>query len=545
MARNTAQAPVRTVFPAHLRGILKGKQHVNLYMSNGVIVWQFAFNTMIIDAIKGLKGRKWDTTFANGKEKGRWTCPLESLPDAIALFEHMGRKPDTELKRRAKEVVENCGASATEGIRLVIHLQTADGSRSGDGLSYGIGESLGRVVAMFHYDADVVSAIKQLPPTQRSYDPATKSWPIDLLALPDLLEHLGALSYTPSTALSALASACAQIERLLEQPPCEPPTGDKPPSSGEPCSPLDGFESADDSEFDAALLSLDVDAIAASQGGSQGGSQGSREQMNNSQGGGVQIKQDAAEADFDAALIALDVDAIVAVHGCIQGCSQVSQGGGGAELSAKLEVAELRGPAGGSSSTSLEEREAELSATLKQLVKLACCNEGLGRVDTSDVGRAKKRLKLTSQQQKFLYGAHSDDGEDDNAYDYGDYDDEEVAYHKTGYNLMFDKLRRTLQGSARARTAPADCDCGQPWKQIGGRHCCRYFGYFQCITCRNRWTSAYCWKGERQACRKCNREVLPAKMERLDGRLGMGNGKPHDSARCSMCKDLGYDCSLN
>ena len=90
---------------------------------------------------------------------------------------------------------------------------------------------------------------------------------------------------------------------------------------------------------------------------------------------------------------------------------------------------------------------------------------------------------------------------------------------------------------------PADCDCGQPHKRVGGRHVCRYFGYFHCA-CGNRWTSAYTWKGEQQACRRCDRESAPAKTEKLDGRVGMGNGKPHDSSRCSMCAQLGYDCSI-
>ena len=45
---------------------------------------------------------------------------------------------------------------------------------------------------------------------------------------------------------------------------------------------------------------------------------------------------------------------------------------------------------------------------------------------------------------------------------------------------------------------PAGCDCGHPWKRVGGRHVCRYFGYFSCA-CGKRWTSAYTWKGERQA----------------------------------------------
>ena len=47
-----------------------------------------------------------------------------------------------------------------------------------------------------------------------------------------------------------------------------------------------------------------------------------------------------------------------------------------------------------------------------------------------------------------------------------------------------------------------------------------------------------------QACRACNKESDPTKTEKLDGRIGMGNGRPHDCARCSMCAQLGRDCSV-
>ena len=111
-------------------------------------------------------------------------------------------------------------------------------------------------------------------------------------------------------------------------------------------------------------------------------------------------------------------------------------------------------------------------------------------------------------------------------------------------------INAVRQGQALRLLAPIvpaavnSCDCGQPWRLKGGRHICRYFGYFDCGRCHKRWTSAYCWEGERQACRACNQESLPYKKEKLDGRPGMGNGKPHDSSRCSMCAQLGYDCSM-
>jgi hypothetical protein len=88
------------------------------------------------------------------------------------------------------------------------------------------------------------------------------------------------------------------------------------------------------------------------------------------------------------------------------------------------------------------------------------------------------------------------------------------------------------------------CDCGRPSALSGGRHICRYFGTFEC-SCGNRWTSAYTWKGAMQACKLFNVESLPVLKERLltGGGRGIGGG-PHDSAKCSRCRKLGYNCSL-
>ena len=36
-------------------------------------------------------------------------------------------------------------------------------------------------------------AIKSLPPWQRAWDPATRTWPVEVLALPELLEALAPL----------------------------------------------------------------------------------------------------------------------------------------------------------------------------------------------------------------------------------------------------------------------------------------------------------------------------------------------------------------
>ena len=59
-----------------------------------------------------------------------------------------------------------------------------------------------------------------------------------------------------------------------------------------------------------------------------------------------------------------------------------------------------------------------------------------------------------------------------------------------------------------------ECDCGQPGVKFYGKHTCRYFGKFEC-NCGNAWTSAYCWKGETQSCKICNKENLPTVTEHL------------------------------
>ena len=108
-----------------------------------------------------------------------------------------------------------------------------------------------------------------------------------------------------------------------------------------------------------------------------------------------------------------------------------------------------------------------------------------------------------------------------------------------------ERWREAFCSLARRPLAPADCDCGHPHRLIGGRHCCQYYGSFKCSQCHNPWTSAYTWKGEKQACRNCNVEMMPWKTDQLECRLSMSTiSGAHDCARYAMCRKLGYDCSL-
>lgn len=77
-------------------------------------------------------------------------------------------------------------------------------------------ETLGKVHVKFMSNAKFVDAIKNLPPSQRSFHPTLKVWPIDLLALPDLLEHLLLLGYAPSCdKVKASCASCRAIAKSM------------------------------------------------------------------------------------------------------------------------------------------------------------------------------------------------------------------------------------------------------------------------------------------------------------------------------------------
>ena len=130
-----------------------------------------------------------------------------------------------------------------------------------------------------------------------------------------------------------------------------------------------------------------------------------------------------------------------------------------------------------------------LQETLQKLVRVVATNKsGSASIDTSDVGQAKKRRKLTAAQKAWARGGDAldyDSDESDDDYDGGDFF--RAAYH----------LLRGVQRNAPPRVAPAGCDCGHPHRLTAGLHVCRYFGHFECASCHNRWTSAYIAGGAR------------------------------------------------
>jgi len=165
--------------------------------------------------------------------------------------------------------------------------------------------------------------------------------------------------------------------------------------------------------------------------------------------------------------------------------------------------------------------------------------------DRSDAGQQAKRRRLTPQQELFAAGGREAVAAGlaraaewaENGFD-GD----------EGYGMDFCGLEAyAKRNTARDGPPPTDCDCGHPEKHVGGRHVCRYYGSFECGKCSNRWTSAFTWRGEKQACRRCEVEALPCKTEPLQKRDGASRGNAirgaHDCSRCSKCRSMRRDCT--
>jgi len=405
-------------FPATCKNALKRKQNVNLYINNGEVVLAFTYNLPIIDVIKTIKGRRWDKTVG---VKGSWVFPLETLPQCVALYQFMGREPEREIKERAKKITDAYnGASAADAIEIVISLYVKEN----------LTDKLGVGVFSFYYDKDVVEALKQLPPSCRNYNPMTKAWTVDLLALPHVLEFLLPIGYKPSKELNTVIDTIACIDNMLHG------------------SEYNNANANGEESFQSPVKSNSNDM----------------------------------ESSFEA------------------------------EMVASAEKAEM-------AHEQQKQQNKELKITVEKLVTiLQNSKHDAVELDRSDVGQAKQR-RLTSSQRAYA-------GLDD-----GDF-----------IRVMFDRLS-SLSNNKQDHSG---CGCGRPSVKINGIHTCRYFGKFEC-SCGNEWTSAYCWEGESQSCKSCNRESLPVVKERLKKNGGNKMCKntvgAHDSARCTMCQRLGHSCS--
>ena len=371
-------------------------------------------------------------------------CPLESLPECVALYEFMGRTPDKELRERAKEITKSCnGGSASDAIKLTVRFSFNCVSSDSDHLSFG------SVDFTFYYDAMVVRSLKMVPPSVRSYDPATKAWTVELLALPHALEFLGEIGYSaPTKELKALSDALVAFDDLINH------------------------------EESSAETSQDLESSS-------------------------NVKQ---EDDSDEQL-ATTVE----------------------NTEKDIEKNNL-----------LKEKAKEIVSMLQDNKK-----ETGKPIDRSDFGQAKIR-RLTSSQIAYSRRVNGYDDNDDYGFNRYDSDSDDEFDFMDMFNNFYPSTSM-LSHNKQQRSVAQDCDCGQPWKTIGGRHTCRYFGKFDCYSCGNTWTSAYCWKGESQSCRQCNKENLPVMTEKLksDPTLCRNTNGAHDSSRCAMCQKLGYSCTYS
>ncbi len=69
----------------------------------------------------------------------------------------------------------------------------------------------------------------------------------------------------------------------------------------------------------------------------------------------------------------------------------------------------------------------------------------------------------------------------------------------------------------------------------------RKFGTYDC-KCGNHWASGNTWVGKWQKCKQCQAEVFPAKIQPLRRGGGPTRNKPHESALCQKCIELGSNC---
>jgi hypothetical protein len=71
----------------------------------------------------------------------------------------------------------------------------------------------------------------------------------------------------------------------------------------------------------------------------------------------------------------------------------------------------------------------------------------------------------------------------------------------------------------------------------------RRYGYYQCRTCNQKWTSGHSWKDCGQKCQKCEMFIYPHVQDPLifNKSNKILNG-PHDITRCERCIQLKHSC---
>jgi hypothetical protein len=567
----TTSTSTTTKFPEEYRNAFFRKRNVNLTIENNRVVWHFTYNLKAIAAIKScISGRTWEPA-----PRYVWTCPLESLPDCMALYQHMGRTPDAALVKRANEMHKAYqGTNPAQAMTLTIQMNM--NTRSTPHVSQE-SLSLGTVTATFCYNVEIIERIKRLPPDQRSFNPTTKEWILDILSLPEFLQHLNEIGYTPSLHLQEIADSCQSMSNLLYGY-----GGDDYDSvslaSAEHCD-KDNEDEFGDFAF---LVDLDVDQVVEDR------RQSLEKEENDSP---IKLRKDIVDDDqvIDSLALAsgdgehcatntneraelpkLDVNVI---SQAVKVEETVTDEASKLDVNVKVQAAKAEETVTDEASkldvnvkvqaAKVEETVTDEASKLLKARKLQDCFRSMitlvskkgdataaatAAVDRSDCGEFKKR-RLTSAQEIWAMKRSGDYDYSDDDCDYLD-DDIDDAF----FNFLFprkhnrsDQARTTSTTSRDSVYVPAsNCDCGNPHKQIRGKHVCRYFGTYCCVGCGNQWTSGYSWIGEKQACRKCNLDNLAVEtrpLARANGAVGQLGGR-HDSSRCAMCRKVGYDCSL-
>jgi hypothetical protein len=233
-----------------------GVREARLYMRGDWVVMDFKYSELFKAAVKdNVPDRRWEERL---KE---WTCPLASLPYAVALYSKAGYTVGKTLTTRASHVMQAPGFNS---VKVCVSLDDAatgmvggggaggGGAGGSGGASGGAGAlpKVGHATLSFAFDRDLVTAIKEaIPPTQRRYNPDTKEWVVDLLALPHLIQMLRdpsgyaslielddvsaddmkerseKLGFTvASDRLLALAAACEKLVEAVCPPSSSPPS---------------------------------------------------------------------------------------------------------------------------------------------------------------------------------------------------------------------------------------------------------------------------------------------------------------------------------
>jgi len=330
-----------------------------------------------------------------------------------------------------------------------------------------------------------------LPPSQRNYNPVSKAWTLDILAIPTALEHLETVGYSPNTELQHISGSIEDLEETMYGNR-DINVSSNTANTGPPSPSQLPIHAKDEKKPSSPSTPELTETFSADSTATYNG------------------KPTPPESSDERAA---DTNTTVATNG-------------GSDITG---------------SDDLPENAKDLEANLKRVIAaLAKVSSKVGALDRSDCGEAK-RQRLTGSQEQWAMRQMLSHDEFDDSDNYLDYYGYSSFFQRDRFAVFATHVDSRIKKTSDSQ--PVDCDCGRPWKRVGGVHTCRYFGTFRC-NCGNRWTSAYCWKGERQACRSCNRESLPIEKEQLKGKEGKNaGGGHHDTARCEMCRKLGYDCS--